>query len=207
MPDPDNRIQARTTTAEPIHGTEDAAGALAPSPAATSPLGALIASHVLQDGEIVLLVLKPSLWFILTNSLRFIAGVLIFLIGVQLLEDRFEYDYTWRAYAEMGVFLIGGSLVWSLLQWTGRMYVLTDLRVMRLAGVFKVEVAACPLRKVARTRLTRTMRERLLRLGSIEILPAAEADLPDFTWQTIARPHQVRDQIIDAINRSRHSNR
>jgi hypothetical protein len=46
------------------------------------------------------------------------------------------------------------------------------------------------------------MRERLLRLGSIEIIPSDD-QLPIGLWQTVARPLAVNDQIVAAINRAR----
>jgi hypothetical protein len=92
--------------------------------------------------------------------------------------------------------------MWSALQWMGRLYILTDLRIVRLSGVFSVEIVDCPLRKVARTRLIRTVRERLTGVGTIEIIPSDE-QIPISYWNTIARPRNVQDQIIAAINRAR----
>ena len=71
------------------------------------------------------------------------------------------------------IFLLAGRIMWAVLQWMGRLYVLTDMRIVRLSGVFNVEIFDCALRKVATTRLTRTFREKLWRLGSIEIQPRA----------------------------------
>src|SRR6478735_5083485 len=65
--------------ADQMHAAE-ACPAASPT-AAVTPLGALLARHIVRDGEVVLLVLKPSLWFILLSSLRFIAVVLIFALG------------------------------------------------------------------------------------------------------------------------------
>src|SRR5687767_2136535 len=56
-------------------------GAASPT-AAVTPLGALLARHVIRDGEVVLLALKPSRWFILLSSLRFIAVVSILALGL-----------------------------------------------------------------------------------------------------------------------------
>ncbi len=47
---------------------------------------ALLTSHILRDGELVLLILKPSLWFVLFNSMRFTGVVLVMMIGGKLLE-------------------------------------------------------------------------------------------------------------------------
>jgi hypothetical protein len=89
-----------------------------------------------------------------------------------------------------------------VLQWMGRLYVLTDMRILRLSGVFNINIFDCPLRKVARTRVVRSMRERLLRLGSIEVTPC-DADCPPGIWNTIAKPDLVNDQIVAAINRAK----
>ena len=98
--------------------------------------------------------------------------------------------------------LITGRTAWAILSWMGRMYLLTDLRVLRLSGVFTTEIFDCPLRKVARTRLVPTFRERLLRLGSIEFIPSDD-QRPCSTWQTIRRPNQVHEQVQRAIARAK----
>src|SRR4029079_5440855 len=61
--------------------------AIAPPRSATS-IATVLTSHLLQDGEVVLLILKPSLWFILLSALRFVAVVLILMIAARLLDQR-----------------------------------------------------------------------------------------------------------------------
>jgi hypothetical protein len=92
--------------------------------------------------------------------------------------------------------------MWAVLQWMSRLYILTDLRIIRLSGVFTLDVFDCPLRKIARTRILYTVRERILGLGSVEIIPADE-NYPIGMWQTIARPVAINDQIVAAINRAK----
>ena len=55
---------------------------------------------------------------------------------------------------------------------------------------------------VATTRVTFTTRERVLGLGSIDIIPI-DPDCGIAQWQTIAKPRQVNEQIIAAIQRSK----
>ena len=186
--------------AEPVpawHPSEGGAAAAEALPSRTS-LAALLTGHILRDGEVVLLVLKPSLWFILFNSMRFSAVVLIVAIGAQLwLQHRVAANI---AYA--GAFLIAGRVMWAVLQWMGRLYVLTDLRIVRLSGVFNVEIFDCALRKVATARLTRTFREKLWRLGSIEIVPVDDTSPPS-VWQTVKRPAEVYAKVQATIERAR----
>jgi hypothetical protein len=192
-----------------IHASETGgAGAGAGAGAATAEerralfpsLATLLAGHLLRDGEVVVLILKPSLWFIVFSVMRFVAAVLIVVIAANLwLPDRPRYAYHyWYA----GAFAIGARLVWAVLVWIGRLYILTDMRILRLSGVFTVEIFDCPLRKVGQTRLTYSFRERLCRLGSIEVAPADEAR-PPFVWQTVRRPAEVHEQIVAAVRQAK----
>ena len=161
-------------------------------------LAALLTRHILRDGELVLLILKPSLWFIVFAAMRFAAVVLIGVIAAKLWMPA---NAALRA-AEVGAFLIAGRVMWAVLQWMGRLYVLTDLRVLRLSGVFSVDIFDCPLRKVGEARLYRSFRERCLRLGSIEIVPSDTA-CPPGDWRTIKRPAQVLDTIQATVRRAK----
>jgi hypothetical protein len=163
-------------------------------------MGMLLTNHILQDGEVVLLAIKPSIWFIALSSAWFSAIVLLGLFTSILFDDRVPGHST--TYFEIAIFLIAGRVMWAVLQWMGRLYILTDLRILRLSGVFNINIFDCPLRKVARTRVIRSMRERLLRLGSIEITPMA-ADCPTGIWQTVSKPRFVRQQIDAAIHRAK----
>ena len=163
-------------------------------------LAALLTGHVLQDGEVVLLMLKPSLWYVLLSSLRFIAVALILMIAAKLLDPQLPGQNF--VYQETGLFVITGRLVWAMLQWMGQLYLLTDLRIVRVAGVFSIDLFDCPLRKVARTRILRSMRERLTRLGTIEVIPL-DPDAPVAYWMMIAKPVEVNEQIVAAIRKAK----
>jgi Bacterial PH domain len=187
----------------PAHPAEAAA---AGSPAAAiaasraTSLGTLLGSHVLRDGELVLLILKPSLWFIVFNSLAFTL-VTAFLAAALALIDHRMHDYF---YFEAGLFVIAGRFMWSMLEWMGRLYILTDQRVLRITGIFSVEVFDCPLRKVVRARMVSTSREKVVGVGSIEIIPADEA-IPSAIWQTIAKPKEILERLRAAITRAKQS--
>lgn len=177
-------------------------GLLAITPQAGSTLATLLSTHALRDGEIVWMALKPSVWFILLSSLRFIAGVLILACAALLVDWRGEGGRV--PVIEATLFLVFGRLTIAMLQWMGRLYVLTDQRILRVQGVFQVDVFDCPLRKLARVDLVHSTRERIFRLGTIVITPA-ETSLPIAQWQMVARPRQVLARIADAIDRQRHS--
>jgi hypothetical protein len=190
--------QPAPVTEPPMHASESAAVA---SPRATS-LATLLTGHVLRDGEVVLLVLKPSLWFIAFQSILFAAAVALLLLVARVFGDRLPLVHR-VAYIEAAVFVIAGRMMWAVLQWIGRLYVLTDQRIIRLAGVFSVDIYDCPLRKVARTQLTTSVKERICRVGSIDIHPKESQECcPTGTWQTIPRPVEVNEQINAAIHKA-----
>jgi hypothetical protein len=179
---------------------ENAEAAAVPASARATPLGALLAGHVLQDGEVVLLLLKPSPLYILLSTLRWAAVIAILLVFAKIYDQPLPGPNS--SYVMAGLFVYAGRLMWAVLQWMGRLYILTDLRILRLQGVFSIDLFDCPLRKVLRTRLTYTARERLFGLGSIEITPIDD-NCPIAQWQTIARPAQVHEQVAAAINRAK----
>ena len=106
--------------------------------------------------------------------------------------------YPSRSLIEAGTLILLGRLTYATLQWMSKLYILTDQRLVSFAGIIAADVFNCPLRKVARTRLVYTLRERLLAIGSIEIIPMDEA-LPIHTWQMITHPRDVHKQIISAM--------
>ena len=73
-PLPSNLQPLELERSDAIHA--EGAGVATVQPSATS-LAALLSRHVLRDGEIIILLLKPSLWFILLSSMRFAAAILL----------------------------------------------------------------------------------------------------------------------------------
>jgi Bacterial PH domain len=198
-----SEVAARVTSEPCAFASEGAATATATAdaPAATS-LATLLTRHILRDGELVILILKPSFWFVPLSSIKFIAAVLIFMIAAKVFDEHLPS--TPFVYVQTGVFLIAARLMWALQQWTARLYVLTDMRILRIAGVFNVNIFDCPLRKVAQVRLISNLRERLCGVGSIEIVPTDET-CPPGVWQTIARPQEVLEQVQAAIRKAKYN--
>jgi PH (Pleckstrin Homology) domain-containing protein len=175
-------------------------GLIAAPPRASSMLGTLLADHALRNGEVIYLAIKPSLWFILLSSLRFIAAVLIVAIAAAIIDLRFENRHLF--YWEAALFVIFGRLTWATLQWMGRLYLLTDQRILRLEGVLHIDVFDCTLRQVARVDVIRSTRERIFGLGTLHITPSNQS-LPFAQWQMISRPDDVHARVVDAIERNR----
>lgn len=185
-----------------VSASEGAGAATADAAPSATSLATLLSRHILRDGEVVILLLKPSPFFIAITSLRFVAIVALLVTAVFLfdLNDRFHLNTV--AVIEAGIFLAAGRLMVAVLQWMARLYVLTDMRVLRISGVFNVQIFDCPLRKVARTRVLQSTRDRLLGVGSIEIIPSDD-DEPEGVWQTISKPRIVHEQLVATINKAK----
>jgi hypothetical protein len=190
----------RLDTAHPAEAAAAGSAGASIGAARATSLGTLLGSHVLRDGELVLLILKPSLWFIVFNSLGFALITASTAAALALIDHRMHDHF----YFEAALFVIAGRLMWAVLQWMGRLYILTDQRVLRIMGIFSVEVFDCPLRKVVRARMVSTGREKLVGVGSIEIIPADEV-IPSAIWQTIAKPKEILERLRAAITRAKQS--
>jgi hypothetical protein len=193
-------ILAEKTETLPVCPSGPGADAATPVVDFVTPLGQLLAGHVLRDGELVLLILRPSRWFILLTSLKFLATTVI-LMALAVIYDDFLRHLS-RQYLQVGMFLILGRLMWATLQWMGRLYLLTDMRIVTIKGVFTLAVFDCPLRKVARTLLERTFKEQVCRIGSIVVVPQDE-QVPFGSWRMVASPRRVHDMIKATIARAR----
>src|SRR5688572_29681288 len=94
-----------------VHASETgAATADVEIPLVTS-LAALLTRHILRDGELVILILKPSMWFIPLSAIKFIAAVLILLIVATLLDEKLPSRTI--VYVELAVFVLAGRLMWA----------------------------------------------------------------------------------------------
>jgi hypothetical protein len=195
------RHEESARMAEAIPGE---AGVPAPEVAAApgAPLALLLAGHLIQDGEIVQLLLKPSMLFVPLSSL-WALGVAA-MIG--LAPRVFTMPGSTSSYVNLAVLLAVGRLMWATLQWMGRYYILTDRRVMTLMGVFSTQVYQCPLRKVARVRVLRSLKDKALSLGTIELIPTEE-EIAVGLWQTVDRPKWVRERVQQAVAKAKSGGR
>src|SRR5256885_14572846 len=89
-------------------------GGAAAVPTATNPVSALMAGQVLRDGELILLLLRPSRGFILLTSLRFLGMVALLMALVVIFEDKIHGPK--RQYFEGGILLGLGRLTGGVLE-------------------------------------------------------------------------------------------
>jgi peptidase M28-like protein/PH (Pleckstrin Homology) domain-containing protein len=88
------------------------------------------------------------------------------------------------------------SLLRDLLIWKNRQYVVTNWRVIQIAGVFNKEVSDSSLEMVNDVKLEQSLLGRILGYGSIEILTASELGVSKFN--KIGYPIRLKTAMLNA---------
>jgi hypothetical protein len=162
---------------------------------------ALLPSQLLQPNEIVILLIKPSIWYVLLASLWFVFCVILLLGALLTLHSGGFVPYFGRQdLIYIGAGVIGFRLFWQFLEWLSRVYVLTDRRIIRVKGVLRVQVFEARLKEITNTSLSFSVRERIFGLGTITFATAG-TDGFDAAWLMIPQPLETHQVVIHAIGR------
>ncbi len=177
-----------------------------PEPALGLPVeraDAILPADLLQGGEIIILLLKPSPLYIVLGCLGSLAVIIGFAAVLLLVQPWFNIGAHARSdIIALAVALCGLRIGWQTLEWLSRTYVLTDRRVIRIRGVLRVEMFQAPLCHVQHTEVMFTVPERLLGLGSISFATSGSA-YPEAYWVMVKRPLAIHRRILQAISRYR----
>jgi hypothetical protein len=180
-------------------------GAIASPQSRAMELGtpaAALPADLLDGGEIVLLTLKPSLWFVLLEPLKWIATLALLLACVPLIAIPASLGMSQEVLVQLLLGVLAARLLVATLRWGSRFYVLTNRRIMSVRGMRKPRVWACPLTRVRDTRLVANVQERLTSVGTIEFF-TDEPATPDAQWSHVARPEDVHAEVRRALSKSR----
>jgi uncharacterized membrane protein YdbT with pleckstrin-like domain len=159
-------------------------------------LTGVIPSHLVDEGEQIIFAVKPSLWFIFFYPARVIA-----LVAAALVASRYYphlSEQVSRYIMQIGAVIIFLQLLFAFLEWVSRLYVLTDRRVMRIRGIFNIDIFEAPLVKIQNTYLTFALHERLFGLGTILIATAGTAWI-EASWLNVNQPRELHERLRAAI--------
>lgn len=201
IPQPRNQPSADAERTTAFAAAE--AGDAADADALIGRASAMLPAQLLQPGEIIILLIKPSPWYIVLAPLRFISVVLLCAALVVLFQRKgysLGIDQHDLLVTTLGV--LGVRLFWSMLDWLSHVYVLTDQRIIRVMGVLNVQVFECPLPKIQQTDLVLPLVQRLFWLGSIAFATAGTAAHEAY-WLMLAKPLDVHAKIIETLRRYR----
>lgn len=182
-----------------IRMSGDTAGELAEG-GVTVP--SLSVQKVLQSDETVLMVLRPSPWFVLVDG----GGIyLLILIGALFFAWLGHQDWSPVVIPESQVFPACASLlmirvIWKIFDWANRIFVLTDRRILRRRGVILLSIVEAPLNRVQNTAIYARLLERMLGLGTLGISTAGSSGF-EVVWEMISEPGEVHRRVLEAIGR------
>ena len=132
----------------------------------------MLPSDLIADDEVVSFAVKPSLWTIAFLSFPMVVIAAAVALAAMLLGPAAHLGNLATRIIEFCGAAALGRVGFAVLQWVSRSYVLTDRRVIRIRGVFTIDIFQCALGKIQNTFLVLTLIQRLLGLGSIEFTTA-----------------------------------
>jgi len=114
--------------------------------------------------------------FLVTRVFRAALACIGIVVLVSLLI-HWTPEEPWIAWGYVLVLIPGVMLTWRVLQWLVKVYVVTNRRVARVAGVLNKNVKDSSLEKVNDVVLTQSLFGRALGYGNVEILTASESGI------------------------------
>ena len=147
---------------------------------------------LMGDKERILLLTRQH-WFTLFSR------IFLEIILIVVLVTAFIAAMTYYPIAAFGFILVLVPLIGMLrdiLIWRNRQYIVTNRRVMRVAGVFNKNVVDSSLEKVNDIKMNQSFFGRLFDYGDIQILTASELGIDLF--ERIANPIKFKTAILNA---------
>jgi uncharacterized membrane protein YdbT with pleckstrin-like domain len=152
-------------------------------------------NNLLAENEEVLLVTRQH-WIVLLAEilpetiLTIALVILISLTWLMWLPNPFV------PFAYLLLLLPLFSLLRDVLVWSNRQYIVTNRRVIQIAGVINKDVTDSSLEKVNDVKLEQSFWGRLLNFGNIEILTASELGVNRFSH--LGRPVNFKKAMLNA---------
>jgi PH (Pleckstrin Homology) domain-containing protein len=159
----------------------------------------LLPGDLLSEDEEVIFAIKPSLWTVAFLSFRVVAITSAIAIIATIISPMFNLGpYASQIIGYCGLTALA-RVGFAFLQWFSRTYVLTDRRVIRIRGVFTIDIFQCSLVKIQNTFLTLTLPERVLGLGSIALTTAGTGAI-EAIWRHTKNPLKIHHKLLTAMN-------
>jgi uncharacterized membrane protein YdbT with pleckstrin-like domain len=160
------------------------------------------AEQILQGGEEIILAIKPSPWFVVLVS-----WPVLLTAAVVAAAAYGAVEGLGAALPRRAIYLLCAAgamvrIVVASLQWMARLYMLTNLRVVRIRGVLQADIRIHLLQRIQRTHCTASPAERVVGVGTVSF-EVPEEQPADSAWVHVSRPREVEEAVNQAIRRSR----
>ncbi|GEM_PF-671804 len=162
---------------------------------------ALSPRNMLHENEIVILMVRPSVWYIFVTSSTFIA-VVIALALLSETSQTVDRIISLPTMATITGILVFCGLLYGVMEWIGHHYILTNCRLITIQGLLQPQISQTVLGRITDISLGQSIPQKLLHAGTMEFTFEAER-MPNATWQWIRSPQRVEQQIRQAISRYR----
>ncbi len=159
------------------------------------------AEALLGEGEVILLAIKPSRWFVVLVSWPVLVAAVGAVFAAVATERITSIDLPGQTIGSVCLVGVALRLFVACAQWVGRLYILTSRRVLTIRGVLRVSLSDLPLKLIEGTAPMSTTGERVLGVGSLAF-EQERGVAPDTTWLHLSRAAEVRQAVDDAIRRS-----
>lgn len=162
---------------------------------------------LLHSGEVVILAIKPSVWYIMLVSWPVLATAVLLPLLMTSAMRVFEIKGQGLLVPVSTLCTLAAisRIALAIYQWTGRLYVLTNLRIMRIRGLARPDVFDCPLKKIAKVLPSQMLIEKAIGLGSLLFELKGESDIAaatqEHSWLHIAHLEEVSTIVNETIHR------
>jgi len=187
---------------------EASSGPTSPSPGALHPKDAafhaatMIPAQLLQPGEIIVLLLKPHPLYIFLACLKTLTILLLLAALGIMLDNKLNMGGARQNLVVLSFAAIAGRVFWQVLEWLSRVYVMTDQRVITVAGVLRVRVFESPLNQITHSEMSFSLRERIFMLGTLSFFTAGTA-VAEASWHMVSKPLDVHQKVVETLRRYR----
>ncbi len=154
---------------------------------------------LLRGNELVILMVRPSFWYIVATSFRF-CGVVI-LLGILTVRTGVFGDLLLPETALIiSASLVGVRLIYALMEWTSHLYLLTTCRIVTIKGARHPTIFEAGLAHISEARLIEPAVQNMLGLGTIGFAVNKDID-PGSLWEWIPNAQRIHQQIQAAISK------
>ena len=159
------------------------------------------AAALVPAGERIELVIGPSGWIVALRGAAPVVVIFVLSAGVAVTAAAAGLGglALWALIA--GSALLVGVLVWRVLDWWLRRYVLTDRRLVTVQGVLRTSAVDLPLSRVQHLHLERSLAQRVVGVGTIGVATAGSAGV-EAVLESVDEPERVLGLIRAATQRA-----
>jgi uncharacterized membrane protein YdbT with pleckstrin-like domain len=186
---------------------------------ASVPQAPAITQVALEDGEIIILTIKPNGITVLLRSLPVLiisGALLVALILFEAIAGQVNASHQNLLLLACSI-AAGLQVVSAGLRWLGSLYILTNLRVIHLRGLVSPNTTSCCLTEIDEVSVTHSSLDRPFGLGSLNFSAESNHGHPHSEpghtarqpvgppWINISRPYEIAGEIRKAIHHA-HNN-